>query len=89
MDAMTVQTVQNNLIRRVLEVQDMNLLKKAMKLLSHTEDEETVNTVSEEMAPYKTKAEVLADWEEVCDTIKSAREGKIKGRPVEELLNEL
>lgn len=86
---MTVQTVQNNLIRRVLEVQDMKLLKEAMKLLSHTEDEETVNTVSEEIVPYKTKAEVLSDWEEVCDTIKLAREGKIKGRPVEELLNEL
>lgn len=52
-------------------------------------DEETVNTVSEEMVPYKTKTEVLADWEEACNTIKSAREGKIKGRPVEELLNEL
>lgn len=37
----------------------------------------------------KSRAETESDWQEVCRTIKEAREGKIQGRPVEELLDEL
>lgn len=37
----------------------------------------------------KTKAEIIADLKEAFIIAKAAREGKIKGRPVEELLNEL
>lgn len=37
----------------------------------------------------KTKAEVMTELKEAFLVAKAAREGKIKGRPVKELLNEL
>ena len=52
-------------------------------------EEETVSCVREEEVPYKTKAELIADLNEVCEQIKLARAGKLKGRPIEELLDEL
>ena len=36
-----------------------------------------------------TKAELIADLNEVCEQIKLARAGKLKGRPLEDVLNEL
>ena len=36
-----------------------------------------------------TKAEILSDFSEACQDIKLAREGKLQGRPLEDLLNEL
>ena len=47
--------------------------------------------VAEDAVPYrpKTKAELIEDLNEVCDEIKLIRAGKLKGRPAEELLNEL
>lgn len=36
-----------------------------------------------------TKEEILSDLEEAFQTAKLVREGKVKGRPIEMLLNEL
>ena len=36
-----------------------------------------------------TKAELIADLIEMCEEVKLIRAGKLKGRPAEELLNEL
>lgn len=36
-----------------------------------------------------TKAEVLAGFDQACKQIKQRREGKLIGKPAEELLNEL
>jgi len=51
----------------------------------------TVSVASEDTEPYrpKTKAELIEDLNEVCKEIKLIRAGKLKGRPAEELLNEL
>lgn len=48
-------------------------------------------TLSEAEAEYRplTKAELIADVNEMCEEIKQIRAGKLKGRPAEELLNEL
>lgn len=35
------------------------------------------------------KAELIADLNEMCEEVKLIRAGKLKGRPAEELLNEL
>lgn len=45
--------------------------------------------VAEEEVPYRTKAEILAGVEEAFEHAKLARDGKVQGRPIEELLNEL
>lgn len=51
----------------------------------------TVSVAAEEAVAYrpKTKAELIEDLNEVCKEIKLIRAGKLKGRPAEELLNEL
>ena len=38
---------------------------------------------------YMTKSEIMDGLSEACKDIKLMREGKLKGRPIEELLNEL
>ena len=47
--------------------------------------------VSEEAVPYRslTREEQIAEVNEMCEEIKLIRAGKLKGRPAEELLNEL
>lgn len=47
--------------------------------------------VSEEAVPYRslTREEQIAEVNEICEEIKLIRAGKLKGRPAEELLNEL
>ena len=53
------------------------------------EDNAALSIAAEEPAPYYTKAEILAGFDEACKDIKLAREGQLEGRPIEELLNEL
>ena len=55
------------------------------------EEEREVCAVAEEGAEYRplTKAELVADLNEMCEEVKRIRAGKLKGRPAEELLNEL
>ena len=45
--------------------------------------------VAEDEEPYMTKSEIMDGLSEACKDIKLMREGKLKGRPIEELLNEL
>ena len=49
------------------------------------------SVVAEEAVAYHsmTKAELIADLNEMCEEVKLIRAGKLKGRPAEELLNEL
>lgn len=75
---------------------DENYMKKALnyikKLVVQKEKEEQAPfTVAEDEVEYRplTKEEVLRDMNEVCEQIKQARSGQLKGRPLEELLNEL
>lgn len=51
--------------------------------------EPSTRIVAEEEVPYRTKAEILAGVEEAFEHAKLARDGKVQGRPIEELLNEL
>ncbi len=92
MNSYTIQSTQNDLIRQILQVQDMNILERIKKLLcreNHAVEEAYPTILAEEEAHYKTRAEIMADMEEAFKTAKLAREGKIEGRPIEELLNEL
>ena len=76
---------------------DETRLKKALnyvrRLVSQQKEEEKQSTskVAEEGEAYRplTKAELVAELKEMCDEVKLIRAGKVKGRPAEELLNEL
>ena len=76
---------------------DETRLKKALiyvrRLVSQQKEEEkqTASKVAEEGEAYRplTKAELVAELKEMCDEVKLIRAGKVKGRPAEELLNEL
>ena len=67
-------------------VDDENSLKKmlayARKLVAKKKEAEVA-------FPSRTKEEWVAEMNEVCEQIKLARSGKLKGRPLEEVLDEL
>ena len=77
----------NELIRRILEVNDMEILEKIKRLL--LQEEKKINVVAEEKVPYRTKSEILTDFNDACKEIKQAQEGTLEGRPLKDLLDEL
>lgn len=87
MDTLTLEIEKNKLIRQILDIEDISILKKVRSLLSS--EEKHANCVAEEEVPYMTKKEILAGFNDACKDIKLAREGKLQGRPIEDLLNEL
>ena len=82
MATINLQMEQNDIIRRVLNIEDTNLLTQIKNFITECAPED------DDYRP-KTKAEIMADLKEAFIIAKAAREGKIKGRPIEELLNEL
>lgn len=88
MNNVALEIEQNEVIREVLKVKDLSVLRRLREVLRGNAEEE-VSSVAENAVPYKTKAELIADLNEMCEQIKLARAGKLKGRPAEELLNEL
>ena len=87
---MSTMELQNELIRMILNVQDEKLLEKLKKMIGYGAKAEAVaGTVSEEAEPYMTKAEIETHIAQSCKEVKLMREGKLKGIPAEELLNEL
>lgn len=87
MNTISLESMQNELIREILNTDNMQVLEKLKKVLRH--DTKMPDLVAEDAEPYMTKAEIIADLKEVCKDLKLAREGKLKGRPIEDLLNEL
>lgn len=82
MATINLQVEQNDIICRVLTIEDANLLTRIKDFISE-------NAPTNDDYRPKTKAEVMTELKEAFLVAKAAREGKIKGRPVEELLNEL
>ena len=75
----------------ILDIKNVKVLESVRKTLVHAKKEmESVSTmVAEDEEPYMTKSEIMDGLSETCKDIKLMREGKLKGRPIEELLNEL
>ncbi len=86
MGAISLQAAQNDIIRQVLNTQDIHLLDKIKSLFIMKESSDAC-LVSEE--PCMAKEEILSGFDEALQELKSYREGKLKLRPVEEVLNEL
>lgn len=86
MTAISLQATQNDIIRQVLNTQDMNLLSK-IKSLFVKEEEDNACMIAEN--PSMTKQEVLAGLDEAFHELKMYREGKLELKPLEEVLDEL
>lgn len=97
MATLTLESLQNELIRDVLRVDDIDVLKKLRNLL-HREERKAAGyaeqpsasaSVAEEAAPYMTKEEILANFDQACKELKLNLEGKLEFKNAEDLLNEL
>ena len=82
MRTVNLQMEQNEIIRRVLDIEDVSILTSIKEFIAQRVPADADDKPM-------TKAEILAGLKEAFLTAKAAREGKITGRPVEELLHEL
>lgn len=87
MSTITLEAEKNDLIRRILDVDDITILRK-VKLMLSGEGRKT-NFVAEEAVPYQTKAEILANLDEACKELKLNLEGKLEFKSLEDALDEL
>ena len=90
-NAMSLEAVQTELIRDILNVDDVLVLEKIRKMLRCEEKKAEQGTlcVAEEELPYMSKAEILANFDQACKELKLNLEGKLELKNAEELLNEL
>ena len=88
---MSLEAVQTELIRDILNVSDVLILEKVRKMLRREDSKAKQGTrcVAEEEMPYMTKAEILANFDQACKELKLNLEGKLKFKDAEELMNEL
>lgn len=97
MATLTLESLQNELIRDVLRVDNMDILKKVRNLLRREERKTTgypehvsaPSTVAEEAEPYMTKEEILANFDQACKELKLNLEGKLEFKTAEEALKEI
>ena len=90
-NAMSLEAVQTELIRDILNVDDVLVLEKIRKMLRREEKKAEQGTlcVAEEEVPYMSKAEILANFDQACKELKLNLEGKLELKNAEDLLNEL
>ena len=90
-NVMSLEAVQTELIRDILNVNDVLLLEKIRKMLRREEKKAEQGTlcVAEEEVPYMTKAEILANFDQACKEFKLNLEGKLEFKTLEEALDEL
>ena len=90
-NAMLLEAVQMELIRDILNVDDVLVLEKIRKMLRREDKKAEQGTlcVAEEEVPYMSKAEILANFDQSCKELKLNLEGKLELKNAEELLNEL
>jgi predicted phage gp36 major capsid-like protein len=87
MSAMSLEAEKNELIRRILDVDDVAILRRVKSMLSC--EEEQTNVVAEEAAPYQTKAEILASLDQAFKELKLNLEGKLEFKSLDDALNEI
>ena len=71
-NAMSLEAVQTELIRDILNVDDVLVLEKIRKMLRCEEKKAEQGTlcVAEEELPYMSKAEILANFDQACKELK-------------------
>ena len=83
MSAMSLEAEKNELIRRILDVDDVAILRRVKSMLSC--EEEQTNVVAEEAAPYQ----ILASLDQACKELKLNLEGKLEFKSLDDALNEI
>lgn len=73
--------------RVVLNIPNSDLKEKLLWLLDKFKDDGL--EIEDEIYEPTTKEEILADIKEGLREVKLMREGKLRGKPIEELLDEL
>lgn len=69
---------------------DENYMKKALKSIKKLVAEREKNFTSTEVEEQgMSKSEILKGFDEACKEMKGRKEGRLKGRSAESLLNEL
>ena len=86
MTALNIQAAQNDIIRQVLNTQDIHLLDRIRNLFANKEANEACMAQEE---PCMTKEEILSGFDNALHELKSYREGKLELKPLEDVLNEL
>lgn len=94
MNATTIQSSQNDLIRQILGIEDAEVLKRIKNYIAKTAKKVQFRTQPleqeiDESVPDLTKEELMADLNAMCEQIKLVRAGKLKGTPWEEFRHEL
>lgn len=87
MNAANLQAAQNNLIREILGITDVNLLERIEQFLRRDKVDASADVVAEE--PCMTKAEILSHVDRACKEYQLIKQGKLKAISKEELLNDL
>ena len=90
-NTMSLEAVQTELIRDILNVSDIHILEKLKSVLRREANkaDESVMMVAEDEVSYMTKDEILANFDQACKELKLNLEGKLEFKDAEELLNEL
>ena len=86
LETLNIQAAQNDIIRQVLNTQDIHLLDRIRNLFANKEANEAC-MVQEE--PCMTKEDILSGFDNALHELKSYREGKLELKPLEDVLNEL
>ena len=88
---MTALQLNAELLRQLSYIaDDETYLRKALNTIKRLVAEKTISeNESIGMVSEKTHSEYLSDIQEMCDNVKLIKAGKLKGRPVESLLDEL
>lgn len=84
---MSLQSEQNDLIRRILDINDLSLLSKIKDMLNAEEEKACV--ASEDTVSYMTRQEIETHISQSCKEVSKIREGKLKPLNAEDLLDEL
>ena len=88
---MTTLKLNAELLRQLSYIaDDETYLRKALNTIKRLVAEKTIaENESVGMVSEKPHSEYLSDIQEMCDNVKLIKAGKLKGRPVESLLDEL
>ena len=88
MTALNIQAAQNEIIRQVLNTQDIHLLllDRIRNLFANKEANEACKVQKE---PCMTQEEILSGFDNALHELKSYREGKLELKPLKDVLNEL
>ena len=85
MQTFTIERQRHDIIRRVMNIDNSELLKRFDNYIKREERKATQK--QEEEYHDLTKEELIAGLEQAFKEAKLAREGKLEGRPIDEVLN--